>query len=378
MITCYRAEPMCDIISFVYSLLQPLIDHIIHTSFTFPTGNHIITALEKYVQKGSLRSTTHFVKIEIHHLCTILPHHLLISALEKFLHIYVRSQQIEGTSITTIIELVQITLENQFCIYENKLYRQTVGVGSICSTFIQGLVDIYLYQLQYTLTSILFNNKTEVIGRHLNQIIFIWNESKNDLQTLLNQVNIVHSKHIPTQITAIIDSKIKYLDVEISHHEGRLQTRVYHDVNYEPYALPHLLETKIKSKDYEDLLVEPLIRALFYCSNIDELENERLFIEVSFIINDKSIDRIQRIVHEVLVRYNMFIADTCIDKDTYENRRRQHFKRIPRQTNKYTLEERERERQRCQQQKQCRRQRRIQRQREIHRQQQIQRQRRPH
>ena len=365
MITCYREEPMYDIISFVHSLLQPLIDHIIHTSFTFRTGNHIITALEKYVQKGSFRSTTHFVKIEIHHLCTRLPHHLLISALEKFLHIYVRSQQIEGASITTIIELVHIILENQFCIYENKSHPQTVGVGSIRSTFIQGLVDIYLYHLQYTLISTLFNNKKEVIGRYLNQIFFTWNESKDDLQTLLNQVNIIHSKHIPTQITTIIDSKIKYLDVEISHHEGRLQTRVYHDINYEPYALPYLLETKIKSQDYEDLLVEALIRALFYCSNIDEFENERLFIEVSFIINDKSIDKTQRIVHEVLVRYNTFIADTCIDENTYENRRRQHFKRIPRQTNKPTLEERERERQRRQQRKQCRRQRRIQRQRWI-------------
>ena len=49
MITCYREEPMYDITSFVHSLLQPLINHIIHTCFIFPTGNHIIKALEKYI-----------------------------------------------------------------------------------------------------------------------------------------------------------------------------------------------------------------------------------------------------------------------------------------------------------------------------------------
>jgi hypothetical protein len=354
MITCITNEFINSIACFVDTLLQPLIDFIIHTSFTFSPGGNVIRALEKYARKGFLRSTTLFVKIDIHDLCTTLPHHLLIEALEKFLHIYVRNEQIDGTSTTTIIQLVQLILENQFYVYENKLYRQIAG-GSICSSLIKGLVDIYLFHLTHNLYSKLFNKK-EVIGRCLNQIFFTWNESKDELFTLLNQINFFRSKkysHI--KMTTSIDYKMEYLSAEISNHEGILKTTVYHDINIEPYALPYLLEIKLMSQDHEFLIHAALIRALVYCINVNEFENERLYIESSFKINGVSIDVIQKAVQDFLVEFNIFVVDKCIDQDTYQNVRQDIGRRIPHGVNKYILQERERQREKRKQRRQRRR-----------------------
>ncbi|CAF4069102.1 unnamed protein product [Rotaria sp. Silwood2] len=366
-ITCYKEEPIHAIASFVHRRLQPFINHMIHTTFTIVKGDDVIEALERYAQKGSLRSTTLFVKIDTHDLCNTLSHHVLITALEKFLGIFVQSEYIKGTSRATMIQLVQLILENQFCIYDNKLYRQTAG-GSIGSPLIKGLIDIYLYHLQHDLCSKLFN-KREVVGRYLNQIFFTWNRSKDELQTLLNRINRTDPNYVHTQMTIFISNKLEYLSAEISHHEGRLQTRVYHDCNLEPYALPYLVETKINSQDHELLLRAALIRALFYCSNVDEFENERLHIEVSFILNDISMNFIRNGVHKFLYEFDLFMVDdTCINDATYQNHRRQ-FQEFLREMNKYTVKAREKLRQRLRQQRQ-RRQQQKRREQQRHRQQQ--------
>ncbi|CAF2652304.1 unnamed protein product [Rotaria sp. Silwood2] len=185
-------------------------------------------------------------------------------------------------------------------------------------------------------------NKKEVIGRHLNQILFTWNDSKDELYTLLKRVNLFHPRHIQTQITTSIDNKIEYLGVEICHYEGQLQTRVYHNVDYEPYALPYQLETTTATipEDYDLLLDAALVQVMFFCSNVDEFENERLYIEVSFIINGAPMNIIREAVQNFFVEFHLFMEDnTCIHEITYQNRL-QFLRNIPPKVNKYTLEAR--------------------------------------
>ncbi|CAF1353966.1 unnamed protein product [Rotaria sordida] len=66
MTTCFTDEPINAISCFAHNLLQPLTHFIVHTSYTFPSAGNTIEALEQNAQKGSLRSTTLFVKIDIH------------------------------------------------------------------------------------------------------------------------------------------------------------------------------------------------------------------------------------------------------------------------------------------------------------------------
>jgi hypothetical protein len=335
---------MKGILHLINNLLQPLTEEKFHTK-TFPTANEAIEKLIRYSNDFNLQPTTFFVTIHIHDLRTTLPHHLMIEALYNFFNYFVHNQEINGISTSTIIQLIQLILENQFCIYENKLYQQTCG-SSINSPLITTLIDIYLFYWQYDLLRQLNMMKNRFFGRCLNHIFFTWNESKDKLVSFLNEKNLTHSKHAAhIQMTVLMDNyKVQYLDAEISHIHGFLQTKVYHHSNFEPYTLPYLLsKTRTSQSSHQVLLRAALFRAILYCSNVREFENEQLFIELSFLLNNVSLYFIQKITENFFIEFNIdHQRDKCIDEGTYAMLRL-HIRENYQQQSKYHLRPRQRQ-----------------------------------
>src|SRR5690348_2049195 len=115
------------------------LNHVLWFMFNHITGcktylneaNDIIYDLEQYVKNGYLQETTLFVTFNINNICTTFSHEMAINALEKFPRIHRSKLQTiidnEGLSNETIIQLVRLLLQNQFFIYDNKLYRQIYG-----------------------------------------------------------------------------------------------------------------------------------------------------------------------------------------------------------------------------------------------------------
>jgi hypothetical protein len=313
---------MKGILHLINNLLQPLIKDKFHSK-TFPTANEAIEALIKYYDEPCYdRSRLLLVTIHLHDLRTTLSHHLMIEGLENFFRCYVPNNEIHGLSTTTIIQLIRLILENQFCIYDNALYQQMIG-SSIDSPLITTLIDIYIFYWQYDLLRTL-NKKRNIFfkryfGRCLNQIVFIWNGSRDELLTFLNQQNLTHSNYDYIQKTVSMDHKISYLDGEFSDIEGILQTRVYHHLNFEPYALPYISSKKTRdSESHASLLCAALVRAILYCSDEREFENELFYIELSFLLNDVSWYFIQTIIENFFLEFNLVKKDICFDKSTYQ------------------------------------------------------------
>ncbi len=71
--------------------------------------------------------------------------------------------QIQDISITTIIKLVRIFLQNQYCLYKNKLYQQ-IQDSSFTSPLTMLLANTYMYYWQQDLVEIL-TDKNEIFGR---------------------------------------------------------------------------------------------------------------------------------------------------------------------------------------------------------------------
>ena len=299
----------------VNSLLQPLVKRIFHWK-TFPTANEAIEALIRYDSKGYRRPGTCFVAIHIHGLRTTLSHRLFVEALLHFFRYYAVSEKIDGVSQTTVVQLIELILHNQYCIYENKLYRQTMG-SSIDSPLITTLVDIYLFYWQRDLLRKLTPQRSRFFGRYSNNIFFAWNESQANLVTFLKQHNLTHSNPPPVRMSLSMGCKVRYLDAEISHINGILQTRVYHHPAFEPYALPYVSETT-SSQSHGSILRAALLRAILYCSNVREFESERLHIELSFLLNDVSLYSIQRIVDNFFIEYRVAKRHTGLDESTYQ------------------------------------------------------------
>jgi uncharacterized membrane protein len=73
----------------------------------------------------------------------------------------------KDVTIEAIIQLIRLVLQNQFFIYENKLYQQIHGSASGSLVTIP-LACIYLFygqSLSSSLTHCLINNKNELFGR---------------------------------------------------------------------------------------------------------------------------------------------------------------------------------------------------------------------
>ncbi len=147
----------------MYNFLQPFY-FCAAQSTTFYSGSEAIQEIEIYVKNGFLQSTTHFVTIEMKDCEMNFNHEQLIVIFERFLHDYVCHQPTAvGLSLKTILSLIQLILQMQYFIYDNKLYQQTKGAGSDLS-ITKLLVDIYLFYVQQDLIEVL-REKREVYGR---------------------------------------------------------------------------------------------------------------------------------------------------------------------------------------------------------------------
>ena len=158
-------------------------------------------------------------------------------------------------------------------------------------------------------------------------------------------------------MTVKINSKIQYLDAEISHIQGLSQTRVYHHPIFEPYALPYVskihatssssssLSSSSSSSEILILLRDALIRVVLYCSNAREYENEQLYIELSFLLNDVPLYLIHKTIENFFIEFYEMKKNMFLDESTYLCFRsiiRQNYQ----QQSKYHIEQRNYERQR--------------------------------
>ena len=147
-------------------LLWAMFDRVTHCQ-KFSQGADLVQALELYAQRGLLLSTTLLVTFTLDDVSTVFPHRETLQALEHFLNTYASSDeefQQQGMTIETILRLTRLVLENQFFVYNNKLYRQTAG-GASGSPLTMPLAYIYLNRCQKALTTAWIDNTQEIFAR---------------------------------------------------------------------------------------------------------------------------------------------------------------------------------------------------------------------
>ena len=119
---------------------------------------NVIHAMNFYEKTGQLQPTTLFATFNIDNLCLMFSHQQVINALERFLNRYLLPDyHIQGMTINTILQLVGLVLDNQYFIYNYKLYKQTQGSAS-GSLLTIPLVYIYLFYWQHNLLGDLINS----------------------------------------------------------------------------------------------------------------------------------------------------------------------------------------------------------------------------
>ena len=251
---------------------------------------------------------TLFATVHVQHILSMFNHEQAVQTLEHFLTDHVSSGNLQGVSISTIVQLVRLLLDQQWIVYNNKIYRQIHG-GGCGSPLMSLLVNIILFQWEKEFVSSL-KEQQEIYGRYIrslpsrstylwiasfffvarcvDEIFFTWNRSSNELETFIHSMNMKNSS---IQVQFMIGTELDYLDASLRYFAdeddqsaNELTTYVNHESKSEPYTLPYLYGYPFDLM-YSKLIRAALIRAALCCSDIYEFQQERQYIELSFSLN---------------------------------------------------------------------------------------------
>jgi len=116
---------------------------------------------------------------------------------------------------------------------------------------------------------------------------------------------------------------VNFLNTYIENCHGQLYTRVYHHPTMEKYTLPYVVgHAKLSHSHW---LRTALMRAVRFCSNYQDFDRERIYLEISCLRNGYSIDFIETQLKHFYRYFNAEIIRFCMDQVVYDKFRRRLF-----------------------------------------------------
>jgi hypothetical protein len=320
-ISSSRQSPIHTLATYLEQLLQPLFEQISRSTF-IDNGSDFMKKILNY----SLRTTTtQFITFEIHHLNTHVSHADLCYTLSRLLmnpFIYNRHDRLTNDGIEKLTDLF---LRNNIFKYNGKIYRQVKGC-SFNFPLSRLLLDIYLYDWQFSLFRTI-RITDEFYGLYHHRGFFIWNESSMEkIEAIFHQIN--QSFQAPIHMTFTNGLQSHFLNIHIENRTGHFYTRVYSDPNKQPFLLPYV--TGHPRLIYRKWFRFALLRAGLYCTNLEDFQDERLNIELTFLANGYSLDFVEYHLHKFfqLVSQPHMSSFIELDQQKYDTLRSHLFSYI--------------------------------------------------
>jgi len=159
---------------------------------------------------------------------------------------------------------------------------------------------------------------SRILYRYKDQIFFTWNGTNDELRTFLQTVSKQYSNvHFQT----LIGSSVQFLNAYIENRHGQLYSRVYHDPTIQSYTLPYVVgHTKVNHSDW---LRSALIRAVYYCSSVHDFNQERIYIELTYLTSGYSLIFVESHVQHFFNYVNAEMMRYSLDQIMYDKFRRQ-------------------------------------------------------
>ncbi|CAF5172426.1 unnamed protein product, partial [Rotaria magnacalcarata] len=204
------------------------------------------------------------------------------------------------------------------------------------------LGNIYLYQWQIPLVREI-RLKDQFYVRFHDQGFLTWNRSLNELQTLFDELEQTLPENI--EIVSFIDKQTHFLNCYIENINGRLYTRVYRDTTTtQSFLLPYFSDhPRLRYRQWYRFM---MIRAVKYCDELEDFQDERRYIETTFLANGYSLDFIEYLWQQLLLHFNFSPKQfKLVDQYTYSTFRNDIYRRMKsyseenqqRQDEEYTL-----------------------------------------
>ncbi|CAF1200310.1 unnamed protein product [Rotaria sp. Silwood1] len=282
---------------FLEQLLRPTL-MTLFKSTTVHNDSDFIQKLYRYCTlDGHLHSGTLFVRIKIKNFSTMYTYQSIIDRVGYVLTSHLSNHPIQNISIVTIERLIELYLKCNIFYYEGNIYRLTHGLPE-CMRLNDLLLHIASYPWQQTMMNA-DQLKKQFIVRHRDELFFTWNRSEEDLRTFLQPIR---EKYDDIHMDIVCNRYIHYLHVFIENCFGHLYTCVYRPAeSHSKLILPYVTgQPLVKHKQW---FRTALIRAIQLCSNYDDFNQERIYMEMACLTYGYSVNIIE---NEVKNFYNYF------------------------------------------------------------------------
>lgn len=125
------------------------------------------------------------------------------------------------------------------------------------------------------------------------------------------------------QFARLIGPCAIYMNTHIENRSGILYTRVHHSSPLEKYTLPYV-NGHAKSI-YSDWLRSALFQAICSCSNVDDFQEERISLELTYLINGYSLSFVQTHLKHFFNYFNANEMQYSMRQSLYDPFRQQCF-----------------------------------------------------
>lgn len=303
---------------YVNRLLRPVMTRILESKW-FLNDAHFIQKLNAHVHaQRRLPAATLFCWLRISNFYALAPHKDLLDVVGYFLQDHLPTPRLEGLSLSTVKNLLQLFLYNNMFCYKKGIYTVVEGSPSTMSLS-DTLSNIYLFEWQRVIGKGVEASK-ECFGRHRDQLFFTWNGSSQALQTFLGKVT---AKYLNVQVQTSFGSSVRFMDVHVENQHGQLFTRVYAEPTPQCYTLPYVCgHPKLNHGQW---FRSALVRAVCCSSLIDDFQQERIRLELAFLASGYSVMFVESHVQHFFSYFHADMMRFLTDQTQFTSFRRRLF-----------------------------------------------------
>ncbi len=120
-----------------------------------------------------------------------------------------------------------------------------------------------------------------------------------------------------------IGPNVVFFNAYIANQDGQLYTRVYHDPSIQSHTLPYVVgHSKLSHSNW---LRSALIRAVCYCSSVEDFHQERIYLELTCLINGYTFLFVESHVYHFFNYFNAESMRYRLDQTAYHSFRSRWF-----------------------------------------------------
>ena len=286
--------------TYLNDLLRPTIEDILKQSVVHDDLDFIQRLYNSSDFK--LQKTTLLVRIKIQNFFNLFLCQSTVNRIMYLLTKHCQNQPIQQISIMAIECLLELYLQHTLFIYQDHIFSFNRGMSNQTqlNTLLSSLCLYYWKTKKF--------NNNEYLLQYKNEIVFTWNQSKDNLLTFLDTLKEFYGDSIDMKIE--YGQKITIQNIYLENYHGQFRTTL--NPTSMMISIPYV--TGYPKVKYQKWFRSTLISLIQLCSNYQDFTRQRIDMEISCLISGYS----HEFIENELENFNLFFNENIYQIQTHE------------------------------------------------------------